>query len=129
MVDSFSAAVDAFVEASGLAHRPVEAAVAAWAQLPSFPEVLVAAPSAPCSLMFVPARLSLVALPYQFQGGPLPSVPVSADGAAASFLLARLVYVASEPVPFSAVHLPLAGSSWQSPQQQVEDLQVAVAGT
>lgn len=121
-MDSFSAAVDAFVGASDLAQRPVEAAVAAWARLPSFPEVLVAAPSAPCSLMFVPARLSLVALPYQFQDGPLRSVPVAADGAVASCLLGRLVFVATEPVPFSAVHLPLAESSWQSPQLLPEDL-------
>lgn len=130
VVGLFSAAVEAFVVASGLAHLPVEAAAAAWAQLPpSFPEVLAAVPSALCSLMFVPARLFLVALPCQSQGGLLPSVPVAADGAAASCQLAQPAFEASEPVPSFAVHLPLAGSSWLSPQLQAEDLKVAVAGT
>lgn len=129
MVGSFSAAVDAFVVASDLAHLPVEAAAAAWAQIPpSFPEVLAAAPSAPCSLMFVPVGLTLVALPCQYQGGLLPFVPV-AVGAVASCQLAQPVSVATEPVPSFAVHLPLAESSWLSPQLQPEDLKVAVAGT
>lgn len=130
VVGSFLAAVDAFVVVSGLAQLPVGVAAAAWAQLPpSFPEILAAAPSALCSLMFVPARLFRVALPCQSQGGLLPSVPVAADGAAASCQLAQPAFVASEPVPSFAVHLPLAGSSWLSPQLQVEDLKIAVAGT
>lgn len=132
VVGSFSAAVDAFVVPSDLAHLLVEAvadAAAAWAQLlPSFPEVLAAAPSAPCSLMFVPAGLTLVALPCQYQGGLLPFVPV-AVGAVASCQLAQPAFVATEPVPSFAVHLPLAESSWLSPQLQAEDLKVAVAGT
>lgn len=130
VVGSFLAAVDAFVVAFGLAQLPVGVAAAAWAQLPpSFPEILAAAPSALCSLMFVPARLFLVALPCQSQGGILPSVPVAADGAAASCQLAQPAFVASEHVPSFAVHLPLAGSSWLSPQLQAEDLKFAVAGT
>lgn len=133
VVGSFSAAVDAFVVPSDLAHLPVEPAAAAdaaaWAQLPpSFPEVLAAAPSAPCSLMFVPVGLILVALPCQYQGGLLPSVPV-AVGAEASCQLAQPAFVATEPVPSFAVHLQLAESSWLSLQLQAEDLKVAVAGT
>lgn len=132
-VGSFSVAAAASVMASGLVHLPVEVA-AAWAQLPiSFPEVLAAAvvPSVPCSLAPVPAGLTLVLLPCPLQGGLLPSVLVAADGvgAVASCQLVQPAFAATERVPSSAVRLPLAGSSWLSPQLQVGDLWTAVVGT
>lgn len=131
VVDSFSAAAAAFVAATGLAHLSVGAA-AAWAQLPtSFPEVLAAAvvPSAPCSQ--TPVESTLAPLPCPYQGGILPSVLVAADGvgAVASCQLGQPVFVAAERVPSFSVHLLLAESSWQSPQQQAEDLWAAVVGT
>lgn len=131
VVGSFSAAAAAFVVVTGLAHLSVGAA-AAWAQLPtSFPEVLAAAvvPSAPCSQ--TPVESTLAPLPCPYQGGLLPSVLVAADGvgAVASCQLGQPVFVEAEHVPSFSVHLPLVESSWQSPQQQAEDLWTAVVGT